>query len=77
MCKHELEYRETIEATTSIYIASHYELGEVLECNNEYGHSVREDVFCLECGRNWKVNKRSPKFILEFIKKINELRDSP
>lgn len=75
MCKHqELEYRDTIEATTMITIRQHDELGKILDCNNEYGHRIREDVYCLECGKQWKVGKQIPKFVAEFVAEIEKMR---
>lgn len=77
MCYHsELEYKDTIEATTSITIDDHDDLGKTLSCNNEYGHRIREDVICLDCGKSWKVGPRNPKFITDFVKEINKMRDS-
>lgn len=75
ICKHqELEYRDTIEATTMIMIREHDELGKILDCNNEYGRRVREDVYCLECGKHWKIGKRTPKIVADFIAEIERLR---
>ena len=74
MCNHrELEYKYTIEATTSIFIYEHDELGESLSCNNEYGHMIKEDVYCLECGKHWKINGRTPKFVADFVAKVNKM----
>lgn len=75
-CKHFLEYVETISASTQISIYNDFERGDYLSCNNEYGNRLKEKVRCLECERQWEINNNSPKFIKDFVNKIEYLRDN-
>jgi hypothetical protein len=76
MCKHKnLEYIETIVVSSHITICEHDELGEVLDCTDNYKSRTGEEVYCFDCGIGWHVNNRVPKRIKEFVQKINELKD--
>ena len=74
MCEHkELEHNYTIEATTSTIIESSDE-GDILSSNNEYGNLIREEVSCLECGKRWTVGNKIPKFVADFVERIDKLK---
>ena len=71
-CTHKnLGHVEVIEA----YNQTTYNDEGLIMFNNEYGHKIRDEVNCYECGKKWVVTKSSPKFIKKFHFKVQRNRE--
>jgi hypothetical protein len=72
-CSHQnLSHTETIEA----YHITNYSKDGSVWFNNEYGNKIKDHVTCNDCKKYWIVEESSPKFILEFHKKVQYDRET-
>lgn len=66
MCKHQdLEYQKTVALITTAH-----KTNWGFANNIKTGSTISVEVQCMGCLKKWKVNKRTPLFVKDFIETI-------